>query len=152
MTEKSKSIQEALAEVQRNAEQKKAERIMNEWENMNEMVGGAVGRAAGQRVAQLGLRQSAQNIFSKLGSTITGQTAKAAPSAAPAAASAAAPAASPAAPAQGPHRRDARLHRWPRAIRGDRRGGRTDPTQTKLESNALIYIQKYMCYCHGVYL
>ena len=39
MAEKSKSIQEALAEVQRNAEQKKAERIMNEWENLDEFFG-----------------------------------------------------------------------------------------------------------------
>ena len=36
MTDKVKTIKEALAEVQRHAEQKKAERIMNEWETVDE--------------------------------------------------------------------------------------------------------------------
>ena len=39
MSEKSKSIQEALAEVQRNTEQKKVERLMNEWETLDEVLG-----------------------------------------------------------------------------------------------------------------
>ena len=36
MVEKTKSIQEALAEVQRNSEIKRVQKIMNEWENINE--------------------------------------------------------------------------------------------------------------------
>ena len=56
MVDKSKTIQESLAEVQRNAEQKRVERLMNEWENIDE---------AGWTSALKGGAKAATTLFSR---------------------------------------------------------------------------------------
>ena len=67
MVDKSKTIQEALAEVQRNAEQKRVERLMNEWENIDE---------AGWTSALKGGAKAATTLFSRPSTAAINQAGK----------------------------------------------------------------------------
>ena len=67
MVDKSKTIQESLAEVQRNAEQKRVERLMNEWENIDE---------AGWTSALKGGAKAATTLFSRPSTAAINQAGK----------------------------------------------------------------------------